>query len=164
MDLIPDRPHWERRMSRGLRRNNTIMEDNEEDNRAGIGEPESEMMGVVRALMAEQRRAEAIREDARLEREAAEARRQEELQAESVRRQAEIQAAAETRQFEQQVALLRIQAEMGEKAGQAHRELQSSDRRRDRALFSIPVLKEGEDVEEFLMTAEKRLSAAEVKR
>ena len=152
------------------------MEDTEEDSRssAGVGEPESEMMAMVRALMEEQRRAEVAREDARIEREAENARRQlereaeivrrqEELQAENVRKLAEQQAASETRQFEQQVALLRILQEMGEKASKTHRELQSSDRRRDRALYSIPVLKEGDDLEEFLVTAERRLKAAGVK-
>ena len=150
-------------MSRNRR--NQAAEDVEEDSRTPIGggEPESEMMAMVRALMAEQRRAEIAREDARLEREAENVRRQEEMQAEIARRMAEQQTATETRQFEQQVALLKIQQEMGEKASQTHRELQSSDRRRDRALYSIPVLKEGEDLEEFLGTAERRLHAAGVK-
>ena len=42
--------------------------------------------------------------------------------------------------------------------------MQSADRKRDRALFSIPVLKEGEDLEEFLQTAEGRLRSAEIKQ
>ena len=70
----------------------------------------------------------------------------------------------ETRQYDQQMALMKIQAEIGEKASLAHREGQSADRRRDRALYSISVMKEGEDLEEFLLTAERRLRAAEIKR
>ena len=64
VDFIPDRPHWGADMSRGHRRNNTNMEDTEEDSRAaGLGEPESDMMAMVRALMEEQRRADIARED-----------------------------------------------------------------------------------------------------
>ena len=148
------------------------------------GEPESEMMVVVRALLAEQRRADLVREEARKAEEERsvielrradiareDARREEEerreearqqREAEAARRQAERQAEAEQRQFNQQVALLKLQAEMGEKASQTHRETQSNDRKRDRALFSIPVYKEGEDIECFLSTAERRLRAAEV--
>ena len=51
---------------------------------------------------------------------------------------------------------------MGEKTSKSYREMQSSDRRRDRALFSIPVYKDGEDIEQFLATAERRLRAAEI--
>ena len=146
------------------RRRNQAAEDVlEEDGRypVGGGEPESEMMAVVRALMAEQRRADVAREDTRRaeeDRRAIELRRAEVAredarkeeeerkeearllrEAEAVRRQAELQAETEQRQFNQQVALLKLQAEMGERASKTHRELQSSDRRRDRALFSIPV-------------------------
>ena len=136
-------------MSRQKRAANTV----EEPEEAIVGEPDMSMMAMVRALMEENRRADLAREEARLDREA-----------ESARRLAEQQAATEARQFEQQVALLKIQAEMGEKASRVHREHQTSDRKGDRALYSIPVLKEGEDIEEFLMTAERRLRAAEVKQ
>ena len=43
---------------------------------------------------------------------------------------------------------------------EAHRETQCSDRKRDRALFSVPVHKEGEDLEDFLSVAEGRLTVA----
>ena len=183
MTRIPDRPHWDR-MSR--RRNQAAEDVQEEDGGypRGGGEPESELMTMVRVLMAEQRRAEVAREDARRAeeerkeevrrqelQEREEARKVEELEkeearerreTEAVRRMAELQAEVEQRQYDQQVALLRMQAEMGEKATQAQREIQSSDRKRDRALFSIPIYKEGEDVEGFLSIAERRLRAAEI--
>ena len=85
-----------------------------------------------------------------------------EREAEANRRLLEQQAAIEQRQYDQQVALIKLQAEIGEKATMAYREGQSSDRKRDRALFSVPVLREGDDVEEFLVTAEGRLKVAEV--
>ena len=140
-------------MSRGLRKNNQAVEEMEEDARfsSEVGEHESGMMAMLRVLMEEQRRAEVAREEAR---------RQEEERKEQVR--LEQQAALEARQYEQQLALLKIQAEIGEKASRAYRDQQSSDRKRDRALFSVPVFKEGEDIEEFLLTAERRLRAAEI--
>ena len=36
------------------------------------------------------------------------------------------------------------------------------NRKRDRAVASIPIYREGEDVEEFLLTAERRLAAGEI--
>ena len=59
---------------------------------------------------------------------------------------------------------MKIQAEIGEKASRTHREEQSADRKRDRALASVSSLKEGEDLEEFLLTAERRLRAADIKQ
>ena len=170
-------------MSRGTRRNNNAVEEvEEEDFRASgdsrspsVGEPETDMMAMLRVLMEEQRKADRAREDARRQEEFRkdEARLQEEQRKEEIRvqreaeiakRQLEQQAALEARQYEQQVALLKIQAEIGERASRAHSELQSSDRKRDRALYSIPVLREGDDLEEFLVTVERRLGAADVRR
>ena len=119
---------------------------------------------MLRVLMEEQRRAEIAREESRRDDDRRKEEARLEREAEAARRLEGQQAAIEARQFEQQVALLKIQAEIGEKASRAHREFQSSDRERDRALYSIPVLKEGEDIEEFLMRAERRLKAAEVKK
>ena len=63
-------------MSRGLRKNVNV-EDTEEDSRMQQGgEPESEMMAVVRVLMEEQRKADRAREEAR---------RQEEMRREEAR-------------------------------------------------------------------------------
>ena len=186
-------------MSRG-KKNQQQTEEVEEEARSSVGrgEPaESEMMLMFRAMLAEQRRADEVRdekrrvellkleearkadlqrlEDLRLEREreaaerqAAEAHKQEELRGlrekEAAERQAALQKEIELRQYDQQVALLKIQQEMGEKASQVHREHQSTDRRRDRALYSIPMLKDGEDIEEFLSTAERRLGVAGVRK
>ena len=181
MTRIPDRPHWDR-MTR--RRNQAAGDIHEEENALGVSEHETELMGMMRMLLEEQRQAEGIKEEARrqedlrieearrqealrqdqerLEREAEIARKQVELQAELERKRAELQAAAEKRQYEQQVAIVKLQAELGEKASRAHRDMQNSDRKRDRALFSIPVYREGEDIEAFLSTAERRLGAAEI--
>ena len=76
---------------------------------------------------------------------------------------AEQQEAASRRAYEQQVELMRMQAELGENAAKVHREEQAAERRRDKAISSIPNFKEGDDVEEFLLTAEKRLGVGGIK-
>ena len=83
--------------------------------------------------------------------------------AEAARRQLEQQEALSAKQFEQLVPLMRVQAELGEEAARLHREEQSSNRKRDRAIASIPNFIDGEDVEEFLLTAERRLRAGGIK-
>ena len=71
-------------MSRGLRRNNTNMDDMEEDSRSPEGgEHESERMSMLRVLMEEQRKADRAREEAR---------RQEEGRKEELRREREVEA------------------------------------------------------------------------
>ena len=58
---------------------------------------------------------------------------------------------------------MRMQADIGERAARSHRDEQSVDRKRDRAIASIPNFRDGDDVEEFLLTAERRLRAGEIK-
>ena len=84
--------------------------------------------------------------------------------AEAARRQLEQQEALSSKQFEQQVALMRVQAELGEEAARLHREEQSNNRKRDRAIASIPNFRDWEDMEEFLLTAERRLRAGGIKK
>ena len=61
------------------------------------------------------------------------------------------------KQYEQQIALMEKQARIGEVAAEMHRRELVSSKRRDRALFSVPSWKEGEDLENYLVTAEGRL-------
>ena len=155
-------------MSKGLR-SNTATEEMEGDGRSSnVSVHGSEMMAMLRVLMEEQRKADLAREEARRREEERreEVRRKEderkeelrvEREIESAKRQLEQQEAFEKRQYEQQLALLTVQSELGEKASRAHREGQTADRRRDRALYGISVLKEGDDLEEFILTAERRL-------
>ena len=156
----------------------------------------AETMAMVRLLMAEQRKVESEREEARrvADKERDECRRQEDIRKENLRvereearrdteiererdlraeRAAEADAAARKlaeqqaelaqKQFEQQVALLRVQAELGEEAARLHREELSSSKKRDRAIASIPCHREGDDADEFLLTAERRLEAGGAK-
>ena len=159
-----------------MRKNAVSTEGVEGEARSSVisSEPGSEMMAMFRVLMEEQRKAELAREEARREdeerkeeaRRLAEERRETirvEREIEATRKQLEQQTALEARQYEQQVALMKIHAEIGEKASRLHREEQSLDRKRDRALASISNLRDGEDLEEFLLTAERRLRAAGIK-
>ena len=148
------------------------VEEEEVDN----SESSIDMKTLVRLLMegnektearriAEEERAEARRIAAE---ERAEARRLAEVEAKeraalrASEKLLEQQEAIAAKQYEQQVALMRMQAEIGERAATAYREEQAVSRKRDRAVASIPSYREGEDVEEFLLTAERRLSAGEI--
>ena len=77
-------------------------------------------------------------------------------------RMLEQQEVLAAKQYEQQRALICMQAEIGEKAATAHRLEQTVSRKRDRAIASIPNHRECENVEEFLLTAERRLGARDV--
>ena len=140
-------------MARNRRNNQAVEEEMEEDVRSpsASGEQDGGMMAMLRVLMEEQRKSEERREEARLEREA-----------EMNRRQLEQQAALEQRQYDQQLALIRLQAEIGKEASKVHRENQNSDRKKERALLSVPALREGEDLEDFLVMIEGRMEAAEI--
>ena len=144
-------------MAKGRKGHRQVEDDMEHEleatSEANLGNGEPDMLGIIRALMSEQRKADLDKEE-----------RQEELrmarETEARRQMAELQAAAEARQFEQQVQLIRLQAEMGDKASKVHREATASDRRRDRALFNIASCKDEDDLEEFMMVMERRLEAA----
>ena len=132
------------------------------------GEHDRAMFSMLKALMAEQRKADIDREERKEEAKRVEDERLEELrvkrEAEARLQAAQIQKEAEERQFQQQVQLLKLQSEMGDKAGKAHREAAASDRRRDRALFNIANCREEDDLEDFLMMMERRLEAAGIEK
>ena len=134
---------------------------------------EGAMMVMFRLLMAEQRKEIIEKENLRrreeeekeIRRRAEEDRRAElrrEQEKEELKVKEERQLAFEQRQFEQQMALMRAQIELGEKANQVHRESQQEDRKRNRVLTGISAWKEGEDLEKFLDSVERKLSAGAV--
>ena len=57
---------------------------------------------------------------------------------------------------------MRLQAEIGGKAEETRRAESDRSRKRDRAVSAIQSYRESEDVEEYLLTAEKKLKAGEV--
>ena len=77
-------------------------------------------------------------------------------------RMLEQQEAANKRAYDQQVALIKLQAEIGEKAANAQRLEQAVGKKRDRAVASIPNHKDSEDIEDFLMTSERKLREGEI--
>ena len=74
----------------------------------------------------------------------------------------EQQEAAGVRAYEQQVALIRMQAEIGERTADAQRREAMITRKRDRAVSGIPNYWDSEDVEDFLLTSERKLRAGGV--
>ena len=73
-----------------------------------------------------------------------------------------LQEQASQRAYLQQQTLVELQAELGLKAAEAQREASSKHRKRDRAVAGIPNYREPEDVEDFLLTSERKLRAGEV--
>ena len=153
------------------------MEEREE--KRAIAAEERAEARVIAAKVAEEERAEA-RAEAKAQRKVDEARRAEEWRLEESKRQEELekareeaareaseelraqQEAAEKRAYEQQVSLVRMQAEIGEKVAETHRQEGQKARKRDRAVQGIPTYREPEDVEDFLQTSERKLSAGEI--
>ena len=149
-----------------------------EEKRAIAAEERAEAR-VIAAKIAEEERAEA-RAEAKAKRKEDEARRAEERKLEEVKRLEEVekareeaareaseelraqQEAAEKRAYEQQVTLIKMQAEIGEKVAETHRQEGQRARKRDRAVSGIPNFREPEDVEDFLQTSERKLNAGEV--
>ena len=64
-----------------------------------------------------------------------------------------------TKFMEQQVALLRVQADMGSEAARPHRDEVNASRARDGAIASLMNFREGEDVQDYFVTAERELTA-----
>ena len=107
--------------------------------------------------IADEERAEA-RAEAKAMRKLEEAKRAVELEGIRV----EAAKLAEKRAYDQQVALIKMQADIGEKAAEAHRLEGMIARKKDRAVAGIPNYREPEDVEDFLVTSERKLKAGEV--
>ena len=121
----------------------------------------------ARRVAAEERAEERL--EAKGLRKAAEAKRMEEREAakeEAARAETERlrqeQEAINAKSYEQQVALMRLQSEIGNKAAEVHRVEQEALRKKERAISGIVGLREGEDVEEFLATSERKLKAGGV--
>ena len=131
-------------------------------------------IALIKTLMEEQRRNDCAREEARREREerardenlATEQQAKGDLEAmaaETAKRQSILQEEELARYAEQQAALLRVQAEIGSEAAKVHREEVAASKARDRAIASVTNYKDGEDVQDYLVTTEHKLTAGGVK-
>ena len=86
----------------------------------------------------------------------------EEAARQAVDKAAEMQEEANRKAYEQQKVLVELQAELGKKAAEAHRVESQRARQRDRAIAGIPNYQKGEDVEDFLLTSERKLRAGDI--
>ena len=120
---------------------------------------------LLKAKLAEEERIEARaleKEKRKLE----EARRQEDLlkRSEEQTKQAAEKAAylqeeAAQKAFDQQKELMELQAELGKKAAETQREESQRVRQKDRAVASVTAWQKGEDMEDFLLSSERKLRA-----
>ena len=146
---------------------------------AMIAAEEREELRRERAKVAEEERAEA-RAVAKAKRKEEDAFRLEELKRKELERleQANLdreeaakiaaekllamQEEANQRAFEQQKRLVELQAELGERAAETQREVSSKNRQKERAVAGISNYRQPDDVEDFLLTSERKLVAGEV--
>ena len=132
---------------------------------AVIAAEEREEMRRERAKIAEEERMEAraIAKDKRKREEAMrqeeQCREKEEAARQAVERAAAVQEEANKKAYDQQKVLVELQAELGEKAAEAHRQESQRARQKDRAVASVPNWQKGEDVEDFLLSSERKLRA-----
>ena len=136
--------------------------------KAEIAAEEREEKRRERAKIAEEERLEA-RAVEKERRQKEEAMRQEELvkEREELARQAAEKAAAlqeeaNKKAFEQQKELMELQAELGKKAAEAQRQESQRVRYKDRAVASISAWQKGEDIEDFLLSSERKLRAGDI--
>ena len=154
---------------------------------ADRSESGSEIQMIMKMFLESTERAEERAENRRREeRIAAEERAEERAEAKRIRRAEEVlkaeekeaakeeaakqeterlreqQEAINNRMYEQQVALVKLQADIGEKAADAYRLEQGVSRKKERAVFGIANYREEEDIEDFLSTSERKLRAGGV--
>ena len=68
----------------------------------------------------------------------------------------------ETRAYEQQRNLMRLQAEIGEKAEEVRRVDSERSRKKDRAVSAIQNYRDSDDIEDYLLTSERKLKAGDI--
>ena len=86
-------------------------------------------------------------------------RRSEETTRKAAEKAAELQEEAAKRAVEQQKELLELQARLGRKADEAQRAETQRVRQKDRAVASVTAWQRGEDLEDFLLSSERKLRA-----
>ncbi len=146
----------------------------EDERIAKAKEREAERVAKARLLEAELAEKAKIAEEGRMEaralekekRKVEENKRQEELlrgSEENTRmaaeKAAELQEEAARRAMEQQKELLELQARLGRKADEAQRAETQRVRQKDRAVASVTAWQRGEDLEDFLLSSERKLRA-----
>ena len=158
-----------------------------EEDPEGKSEPSGDIQVLMRLLIESNSRAEAERRAERIEAEKREEEREirrneakavrkrdeakalEELEKQkeeaarvASERMREQQQEAEERAYEHQRNLAKLQAEIGVKAEEARRMESEKGRRRDRAVAGIPSYRDSEDIEDYLLTSERKLRTGDV--
>ena len=85
--------------------------------------------------------------------------RSEELTRQAAERAAELQDEATRKAFEQQKKLMELQADLGREAAETQRAESQRVRQKDRAVASVTAWQRGEDMEDFLLSSERKLRA-----
>ena len=141
-------------------------EEREERRRERAKVTEAERLEKAKIAEEERIEARALEKEGRKREEA---KRQEELlkeKEEAARHAAEKAAAmqeeANKKAFEQQKELMELQAELGRKAAETQRQESQRVRYKDRAVASISAWQKGEDIEDFLMSSERKLRAGDI--
>ena len=107
----------------------------------------------ARALEKEKRKLEEARRQEEL------LRRSEELTKQAAEKAAALQEEATQKAYEQQKELMELQAELGRKAAETQRMESQRVRQKDRAVASVSAWQRGEDMEDFLLSSERKLRA-----
>ena len=168
-----------REEKRAIEAKKEIIAAEERAEKRRLAAEEREELRRERAKIAEEERAEA-RVIAKAKRREEEANRQEDKRREELEklelankekeeaakvaaeRMLLLQEEASQRAYDQQKKLVELQAELGERAAEAQRQESQRAKRRDRAVAGIPNYQRGEDVEDFLLTSERKLRAGEI--
>ena len=130
-------------------------EEREEKRRERAKIAEEERM-EARALEKERRKREEARKAEEVNREKEEAARK------AAEKITEMQEEAAKKAFEQQKELLELQADLGRRAAETHRLENDRSRQRDRAIAGLNSYQKGEDVEEFLLTIERKMRLGDI--
>ena len=144
------------------------------ENQGGIeGERGTDMLQFMHLMMktqieaserAEARRVEEKSEDRRLaEERARRADEKAERAEERTREELVEKKKLSDCQYQQQVDLIEKQVQLSNVAAAMHREEMEASKKRERAIYSVPSWKEGEDLESFLSTAESRLQGGGIR-
>ena len=153
-ERIEEEERAERREEARLRREEARLKREKEEKIEA--DEKAEARAEARAEAKKQRKLEEARAAAKLEaaKEAAA-----KIAAETLMEQ---QQAMADRSFKQQEQLMKLQAEYSATAANERRREQEMTKKHDRAVLSVSTYKDGEDIEEYLMTAERKLAAGEV--
>ena len=152
-------------------------EEREEKRRERAKIAEEERL-EVRALEKEKRKREeamrqeeVLKEREELARQAAEKaaalqekllKEKEEVARQAAEKAAALQEEANKQAYDQQKEVMEFQAELGRKAAEAQRLESQRVRLKDRAVASISAWQKGEDIEEFLLSSERKLRAGDI--